>query len=185
VTRENYMVICYVAAALCVILLLVSVFLFFKLNIIGVIGDLSGSNARKGIEDIRRQNNSGAGKVHKTGHVNRERGKVTSKITPSGNLKPVGERVESFAGTQKFHTQEIALGTVENGTTVLGAPETTVLSAGFSNETTVLAENGANETTVLADNSYYTVPAAKETVATRHEITIIEDITFVHSNEQI
>lgn len=180
-TRELYMVICYVAAALCVIMFLVSVFLFLKLNIIGVIGDLSGSNARKGIENIRKQNHASGTKAHKTGHVNRERGKVTSKITPSGNLKPVGEKVETFVGTEKLRTQQISVGVAADSTTVLGSQETTVLSG----ETTVLAENGANETTVLAGSSYQAVPEAEREAETRAEITIMEDITFVHSNEQI
>ena len=64
------------------IMLVVSVLLFFLLNIPHVFGDLTGRNARKAIENIRNQNASSGDKLYKTSAVNRERGKLTDKISP-------------------------------------------------------------------------------------------------------
>lgn len=183
-TSAQYTIICYVAAAFCVVSLLASILIFIKLNIVGVIGDLSGSNAKKGIENIRKQNREMGNKAYKTSHINKERGKLTDKITISGKLKPVGEKVDVCVGTEKFHTREIA-----DGTTVLDAQETVVLSENPLNETTVLADGAFNETTVLADYADNTVDniAGNQINIKRTTFGIIveEEIVFVHSEEKI
>ena len=55
-TYEIYNYIFIGAAIASGILLVVSIVLFFLLDIPKVIGDLTGRNARKGIESIRKQN---------------------------------------------------------------------------------------------------------------------------------
>ncbi|MBQ3045588.1 MAG: hypothetical protein IJD49_06535 [Clostridia bacterium] len=188
-TSAQYTIICYVAAVFCVISLLASVFIFIKLNIVGVIGDLSGSNARKGIENIRKQNHEIGNKAYKTSHVNKERGKLTDKITISGKLKTPGERVDVCVGTEKFHTREIVADVITDSTTVLGTQETVVLSDNPSNETTVLAQAAVNETTVLSNCISGAVNVLAEsrnnTELTRFGILIEEEIVFVHSTERI
>ena len=156
---ETYTIIFYIGVALCAVFLAITLILFFKYNIIGIIGDRSGSNARKGIENIRNQNRATGNKAHKPSHVNLERGKVTDKISKSGNLVPAGESVGVSVGTEKFHTGKL----VPEETSVLGAEETSVLGvtgAHVINETTVLGASynnpettaSANETTVLGAN---------------------------------
>lgn len=186
-TSADYTIICYVAAAFCVVLLLISVLIFVKLNIVGVIGDLSGSNARKGIENIRKQNREIGNKAYKTSHINKERGKLTDKITISGKLKSAGERIDVCVGTEKFHAREIADGVLVDSTSVLEAQETVVLSENHLNETSVLADGVFYETTVLTDYADNTVNKITENQVKRTNFGIIieEEIVFVHSDEKI
>jgi hypothetical protein len=118
-------------------MLVASVLIFFLLKIPHVLGDLTGRNARKAIESIRNQNELSGDKLYKTSQVNRERGKLTDKISPSGSLMrdPSGILGGAMA-TEKISTQELP--PESNETTVLDvASETTVLSA-EAGETTVL-----------------------------------------------
>ncbi len=157
-TYEIYRYIFIGGAALAVLMLIISVILFFVYRIPSVVGDLTGRTARKAIEDIRNQNESSGNKVYKTSHVNRQRGKLTDKISPSGNLiKNPSEEIGGAMSTEKISTQE------------LPAEETTVL--GVADETTVL-EQIADETTVLAP--------------TNNVRFVIEyEITYIHTDEVI
>ena len=151
------------------IMFVASVLLFFLLNIPHVLGDLTGRNAKKAIENIRNQNESSGDKLYKTSQVNRERGKLTDKISPSGSLMrdPSGILGGGAMATEKISTQQLPQ---VDETTVLESNETTVLS---SNETTVLDNAGAGETTVLTAED---VPAVFQ---------IEYEITFIHTDEVI
>ena len=190
-TYEIYRYIFLGGAILAGIMFVVSVLVFFLLKIPTVIGDLTGANARKAIENIRSQNESTGDKTYRSSKVNRERGKITDKITPSGRLiKDPSHSLHGAMGTEKISTQELHPEDVTNETTVLTeGNETTVLTGELTgaNETTVLTGEltGANETTVL---SY--VAAANETtvlnVQTSGNAFVIEyEITYIHTNEVI
>lgn len=203
----EYMIICYVAAALCILSLLITLFLFFKLNIVGVIGDLTGSTARKGIETIRSENARTGNKAHKVSQVNKERGKLTDRITPSGNLKSKGALVELSVGTERFNTGKLeakdlynSINDTDNGETVvitgIGDDETTVLAGNmYSEETTVLNDIFSDETTLL-DSKYSeettvlpSVRAESEFFSQSQErnveIVVEDEIVFIHSDERI
>ena len=178
------------AAALSGAMLIVSILLFIILKIPRVIGDLTGATARKAIENIRNQNESSGDKIYKSSAVNRERGKLTDKISASGNIShhetnPLGGAM----ATTKIATQGLSENAEFNETTVLGTEtgnETTVLD----NETTVL-DNGttvlsspANETTVLSPQDDQTAILNDSQI--RSKIFEIEyEITFIHTNEVI
>lgn len=157
---EIYRYIFYGGAILAGVMLVATVILFFVYKIPTVIGDLTGANARKAIENIRNQNESSGDKLYKTSQVNRERGKLTDKISPSGSLMkdPSGHFAGAMA-TEKISTQE------------LPPEETTVLDV--ANETTVLDNAGAGETTVL--------DAVDDPVTFQIEY----EITFIHTDEVI
>lgn len=176
-TYDQYQLIFYIGAALCGVMLLLSVLLFFVYRIPKVIGDLTGSTARKAIENIRAQNESTGNKVHKTSAVNKERGKITDKISPSGRLirNPsaglAGGMVTEKIASQRLTAEETTVLNADEGTTVL-TPEMTP-----GNETTVLSPEmdfGGNETTVL-----------NAPVMESAGFAIEYEITFVHSNEII
>lgn len=129
---EIYRYIFYGGAILAAIMLAVTVLLFFVYKIPTVIGDLTGANARKAIENIRNQNESSGDKLYKTSQVNRERGKLTDKISPSGSLMRDPSGVLGGGGamaTEKISTQELP--PQANETTELNseAGETTLLDA--------------------------------------------------------
>ncbi|MBQ2803796.1 MAG: hypothetical protein IJF07_07850 [Lachnospiraceae bacterium] len=118
------------------IFLIVSVILFFVLKIPAIIGNLSGSTARKAIEDIRQQTQADTGKGYKINSTKLSNMHNTVKISTS---KLVGGGNETTVLGQG------------NETTLLGQSgnETTLLSQPRGNETTLLAQSGGNETTML------------------------------------
>ena len=74
-TYEIYRYIFLGGAILTGIMFVVSVLVFFFLNIPNVIGDLTGANARKAIEHIRNQKEDTENKTARISSVNKERGK--------------------------------------------------------------------------------------------------------------
>lgn len=178
------------AAALSGLMLIVSVLLFIFLKIPSVIGDLTGATAKKAIENIRNQNESSGDKIYKSSAVNRERGRLTDKISASGNItryetNPLGGAM----ATAKIATQELIEDSQSNETTVLGAETgdgTTVLSDETSvldNETNVL-ETSSNETTVLSSQGNQTEMLAESQPRSK-TFDIEYEITFIHTNEVI
>lgn len=177
------------AAALSGVMLIVSVLLFIFLRIPRVIGDLTGATAKKAIESIRNQNESSGDKIYKSSAVNRERGKLTDKISPSGNL--IHRETNSLAGamaTTKIATQNLA-DTGSDETSVLDA-ETGSETTPLGNETTVLsgidpnATADLNATTVLSQQGDQTEVLGE--AQTKPRIFEIEyEITFIHTDEII
>lgn len=156
---QNLSVVCFVVA---VVLLVVSIALFFVLDVRKLIGDITGSNARKAIETIRQQNEESGDKAYKPSPVNRARGRTTDKISPSGRLEKRSSGMAGSPGTEELVGQQTA--PISNETTVLAqnmepAGETTVLmqDMGFAEETTLLTPemNYSNETTVLTPEMGY------------------------------
>lgn len=181
-TYEIYRYIFLGGAILAGIMFAVSVAVFFLLKIPTVIGDLTGVTARKAIENIRNQNESGGDKPYLTSLVNKERGKITDKISPSGRIiKNPSHALHGAMSTTKIDTVQLA----PSG----GGAETTVLSGeqeAPASETTVLSYEGpAADTTVLS----YGEPAADTTVlgvpSVSNEFVIEYEITYIHTDEVI
>ena len=178
-TYEIYRYIFVGGAVLAGIMFAVSVFVFFFLKIPTVIGDLTGANARKAIANIRNLNESTGEKTYRTSAVNRERGKLTEKITPSGRLlQPHSRSLHGAMGTEKIGTQRTAP-KPEASATLLdtqGAAGTTVLGAG-GNETTLLDSGigAASETTLLGGNETSVLGGA---VGTPAETTVMGGNTY-------
>lgn len=136
----------YIAAG---VLFLGAVALFFLLNVPKLIGDISGSTAKKAIEAIRQQNESTGNKAYKPSFVNVSRGRVTDKISPSGKLEQRSSGLSIGAQTEKLGTANLAATDAE-ATTVLNVSETSVLQSEEFGATTVLSENAAQADAVAA-----------------------------------
>ncbi len=162
---EIYRYIFIGAAILCGVMIVTSILLFILLKIPKVVGDLTGRTARKAIENIRNRNESSGEKTYKSSPVNKERGKLTDKISPSGRLiQNQNDLLSGAMATEKIGTQQLV------------SDETTVLDSG--NETTIIltgeSENSVNETTLLSR------------VDTSNNVFEIEyEITYIHTNEVI
>ena len=158
-TYEIYRYIFMICAVLSVLMLVIAVILFVVFKIPVVIGDITGANARKAIENIRNQNAASGEKLYKSSAVNRERGKLTDKISQSGTLmKNPTDLLGGAMATSKLETQQLQQEAQE---AYSSAAETSLLSEEMfvSNETSVLAQ-----TTVF----------------------VIEfDITYIHTDEVI
>lgn len=162
-TYDTYRYIFIIAGILCGVMAAISVILFFALNIRQVIGDLSGSTARKGIQNIREKNEQSGDKTYKTSAVNRDRGKLTDKISQSGRI--MQSHQEAFgtgAATSKIATQNLK--PEYNETTVLETEPPVGLTGKLP----------AGETTVLSMEELDKMTFVIET-----------EITFVHTNEMI
>ena len=160
-----------------------------------VLGDLTGRTARKAIENIRNQNENSGDKTHGPSDVNKERGKLTDKISPSGRL--VKGRTDALGGmfkTAKIGTQRLSQD--NNETTVLsGMNETTVLNYSDMNETTILSYEGMNETTVLNsgamnETTLLYAPEPMNEVQSAMPVDVVtfvveREITYIHSYEEI
>lgn len=191
-TYDIYRLIFIVGAIACAVMFVVSVILFITLKIPNVIGDLTGRNAKKAIENIRKQNEASGGKGYKTSAVNLERGRLTDKMTPSGNLQKRGITSGFGVHTEKISTmkleQQASVGmdtdNESNETMVLEqnySNETTVLNQNYSNETTVLSQQDVGETTVLSSN----MPQNPSDTTVLNQFMVLEDITFIHTDEII
>ncbi len=171
-TYEIYRYIFFGGAVLSVIMLAVAILLFFLFKIPTVIGDLNGSNARKAIENIRSLNESTGDKTYQTSKVNRERGKLTDKISPSGRLeKDPSHSLHGAMATVKITTQELTSEDMQsNETTVLDTEPVVV-----SSETMVLSDvtYTENETTDLSQSD------------TSVGFAVEFEITFIHTDEVI
>lgn len=142
---QNLSLVSYVLAG---ISLFISIVLFFRWNIINVIGDFTGANERKAIENMRQQNENGGENGYHSMKSPSSRSSLTDKISPSGRLLHRTGGFSTSPGTEKFSTVELTPRASETTVLSAGGNETTVLSPGM-NETTVLSP-GMNETTVLS-----------------------------------
>ena len=190
-TYDIYRLIFEIAAIAAGIMLVTAVLLFILLRIPAVIGDLTGSTARKAIEDIRSQNEETGRKTYGP----------SSKMTPSGRIErartddmngamntaelPAGAPMVAAAGASD-ETVVLDTGYASPETEVLDTPvyasdETAVLGGG-SDETVVLnaAPYAAAETTVLSAQT-----APQNWQISNTPFTIEYEITFIHTNEII
>lgn len=186
---EVFRIIFIGGAVLSGLCLATAVLLFFVLRIPSVIGDLTGSTARKGIENIRNKNEDAGVRTVKSSAVNQERGRVTSKMTPSGRLRTGKGQTAGHMATNKIGTNRLLAMAQESAAV---SAETTLLT-GEGNGTTLLAP--ANETTVLDGVNETTVLDAGGFVhggetaapygggAQAGAFAVEYDITFVFSDE--
>lgn len=152
---ETLRLIFMISAILAGISLLASILIFIFLKIPSVVGDLSGATARKAIKEIREGNELSGNKIHKASTVNKARGKLTDKISSSGNLIRSDNTTAGFAmGTQKISTAQLSAEAMEaeaNVQTTILERDTNVTDFG----TTILSKNPqfGSETTVLGSDS--------------------------------
>lgn len=158
-TYETYRYIFIIGLILCIVMLAVSVILFFVLHVPQLIGDLSGSTARKAIQNIREKNEAGGDKTYKTSAVNQGRGKLTDRISSSGRIDARTQApLATGVVTTKIATQQLP-----------SAEETTLLEP----QGAAVYGRQAEETTLLDDH------------ALSVDFEIETDITYIHTETKI
>ena len=184
-TSETYEIYRYVflgGAILAGIMLAVTVLVFFKLKIADVIGYFTGANKRKAVEQIKLNNENAEDKFTLTGRLNRDRRRVTDKISPSGRVvKQSSQRLFSGMETEKISTQNLRPQNASNET----AGNTEKLSR--ANETVVLDEQPgtAAETTLLSQESFGNETTVLNAQPAGNAFEIEYEITYIHTNEMI
>lgn len=151
--------IAFTGAAACLIL---AVILFMKFKIPMVIGDLSGKNAQKAIQQMREINSPKGNLSFQPGKKNEERGKLTEKITHK-KKEHVTESIRPETGLLKETMMDLQESS-SNETELLMNEETVILGS----ET----ESLKNETEILTQ---------QETV----HMKMLNDIVLVHTKECI
>lgn len=174
-TYDIYRYIFIGAAILCGIMFIVSILIFIFLKIPKVISDLTGATARKAIKNIREQNEASGDKGYKVSAFNEARGKLTDKISPSGNVIQQHQMQMRGIDTTKIDTQELQVDETANQTTVLDS----------YNETSVLDNTGAGETSVLSEVMTSGETTVLSEATNDSAFTIEYEITFIHTNEII
>ena len=174
-TYDIYRYIFIGAAILCGIMFIVSILIFIFLKIPKVISDLTGATARKAIKNIREQNEASGDKAYKVSAFNEARGKLTDKISPSGNVIQQHHMQMRGIDTTKIDTQELQVDETANQTTVLDS----------YNETSVLDNTGAGETSVLSEVMSSGETTVLSEATNDSSFTIEYEITFIHTNEII
>lgn len=206
---STWFTISIVGFSLAGVLLIVAIIMFYKMNIIAIIGDLSGRTASRQIQEIREHNTNSGKKRYKPSAFNIERGSVTEPVgaiptrssrlagrgsTASQTVVPIsqvrgntGETVAPLPKAQAADATEV-LG-VECGTEILCENDATVI-LNDAQSTEVLGDDLATEllnddfgTTVL-----YPTGELKEEEHEANpaiEFKIVKDIKITHTNETI
>lgn len=174
-TYDIYRYMFIIAAILCGIMFVASVLIFILLKIPKVISDLSGATARKAIKTIREQNEASGDKGYKVSAFNEARGKLTDKISPSGNVIQQHQMHMQGINTTKIATQQLPVDEASNQTTVLE----------YHNETTVLDNVGAGATSVLLENMISDATTVLNEVSHTSLFAIEYEITYIHTQEMI
>lgn len=194
---EQFMLIFYVGVVAAAIFFVLSVVLFFILKVPEIIGDLSGTTARKAIENIRLQNTDSLEKVYKSSKENAKRGKITEQM-PSNSVKlgtTQAEKMRTEITTARLHTpsneETIVLNVSQKADNELrilfdeASAETQVLENINDPQTgTVIADNVEylGQTTVLGDETQVLVQADS---ALDCYFTVVTEITLFESQELI
>jgi hypothetical protein len=157
----TWLIISIVGYSLAGVLLIVVVFMFFKMNIPAIIGDLNGKTAARQIQEIREKNKLTGNKQHRPSTFNVERGTLTAPVSSRfGRTGKAGSTQSTVSGELKYleskgiTAQSSRPNVVENlsimneATTVL-TEETQVLTGIYSDSTEVLM----NETEVLENGT--------------------------------
>lgn len=79
-SATTWLIIAIVGFSLSGVALAATVFMFIKMNIPAVIGDLTGKTVAREIKAMRDANASSGNKIHKSSSVNVNRGKLTEKV---------------------------------------------------------------------------------------------------------
>lgn len=174
-TYDVYRYIFIGAAILCGIMFIVSVLVFIFLKIPKVISDLTGATARKAIKSIREQNEVSGDKAYKVSAFNEARGKLTDKISPSGNVVQQYHAQMRGIDTTKIGTQELSVDEAANQTSVLEQ----------YGDKMVVDNSGAGETSVLSAPEPIGETVVLNAASCNQTFCVEFEITFIHTNEII
>ena len=147
------------------ICLVVTIIFFIRFKIPDVIGDLSGRNARKSIEQMREFNEKNGGKAYQSGKMSAERGTSMKAI----HRRESKEDRQHLQGDRHPETGLLS----ENEIKFSAHAETEVLD---DNEVTRLLQT-ENETVKLNDNTVETDRGIA--------INILDEVMIIHTDEVI
>lgn len=188
-----WLIIAIVGFSLAGIALIVAVFMFIKMNIPSVIGDLTGKTVAREIKAMREFNNSKGDRRFRPSKVNLERGTLTEKVDTSIDDKKATAEAHASKRLDRTETNENKKNSKSqksNGTIGLNDFEmnpTDVLNEG-STPTEVLSDNSTevlepNATEVLSKNT--NEPIDNSTTVLSDGTTVLESIETLENNKSV
>ncbi len=141
------------------VFLLATIAIFFLLNIKNVIGDLTGSNAKRGIENIRNQGVKTSKNKKAENKHNEQRQSITTSTVETSKISPQ-DRFDSLEASE---------------TAILKATEPEISETSVLSPELLNAQEQPNE-------AEHTISAG---IPVNPNFIIETDITFVHSSEVI
>ncbi|WP_223592672.1 hypothetical protein [Neobacillus bataviensis] len=171
------------------VLLIVSIFMFLKMNIPAIIGDLTGRTAARKIQEIREQNTGNKRHTPKAFALEQEpkqKGLRTNRLGTKGKTGRTGPTKE-LSRPARMGSLPTEVLPNKDDETVLLSDQTELLSMETEvllNET-VLLDQGTellDETTVLDET---VVLGVEEEAILAVEFKIVKDLKVIHTNEVI
>ena len=184
-SASTWFIIAIVGFSLAGIALITAIFMFIKMDIPSIVGDLSGKTVAKEIKAMREMNSATGNKIHRSSRVNLERGMLTDKVDIDMPEKaPMGaahasKRLDNTTGSMGKQSENIpVMVKKEKETFSTQVPTTESFS---DNATEVLIDDNATEvlTEVLVEENATEV--LTEEGAT--EVLVEESATEVLSEE--
>lgn len=190
-----WLIIAIVGFSFAGIALIVAVFMFIKMNIPSVIGDLTGKTVAREIKAMREFNNSKGDRRFRPSKINLERGTLTEKVDTSIDDKKAMAEAYASKRMDRAETNEKKKNSKSqksNGTIGLNDFEmnpTDVLNEG-STPTEVLSDNSAevldfNATEVLSENQTEVLNTDNTEVLSKNTNELLDDSTTVLSEGTI
>lgn len=143
------------------VFLVIAIVLFIVFRIPSVLGDLSGRNAKKSIEKMRKNNERTGNKSYSPSITNAKRGKITETIKGQKIIGAVGLNGETGLLAENYQARY-----EDAETGILG------------NTTEILFDE--NETATLSKTASDGIAKAGETV-----FAYIENVVYIHTEEVI
>lgn len=193
-----WFIIAIIGFSLAGVLFITAIFMFIKMNIPAIIGDLTGRTAAKQIEKMRQLNAETGDKSHRPDAFNLKRGSLTEPVDSmkSGRLKKSGSTAKTviahpskrldvkgdtgFTTTQSSN-DSLPTDVLAEKTDILMKDEVTAI---LSDATTVLDDTvHDNATTVLAPTGELT--EADSPLSQRIEFKVVKSVLAIHTDEVI
>ena len=154
---EKLSIIAFVAAGCC---LLLTILIWFRFRILSVINDLSGKTAKRAIAQIRENNLRTGNKAYHPGIVNLNRGPLT---TPKPEV--------SATPTEKLPDDQV------------GKPVPETILYQEAGKTQILLASEAERGTTVLNQDVNNIADTSE--RPKVELTILEQVVMIHTNEVI
>ena len=195
-TATAWFIIAIVCFSLAGIALIASVFMFIKMRIPAVIGDLTGRTVAREIKAMRDSNASSGDKRFRPSQVNLERGTLTDKVdVPNQDKNAMGvahaskrldKTSEELSKSKKKRNGTVGLSDAAVGT----LPTDQLIQDSTSDPTNILSDNATevlsdNATEVLSDNATEVLSDSMTEVLSEGTEVLNEGTTVLSSTEKL
>lgn len=173
-----WLIIAIIGFSLAGIALVIAIFMFVKMNIPSVIGDLSGKTVAREIKAMREFNNANGDRSFRSSKVNLERGTLTEKVENSQSNRKTNAETHVSKRLDNFKSRELL-----NKKTYSSGSDTVGLNDFEINPTEVLDE--FNELTEMLSDSETEVLNENATEVLSNDTTVLNGTTVLNETEKL